>query len=64
MRLMGADCMYKEDNRSLRRAMSPLGNLSLQMGKTRRFVVVSLDARILREQQRAVEAAGSPCNGR
>lgn len=56
--------MYKEDNRSLRRAMSPLGNLSLQMGKTRRFVVVSLDARILREQQRAVEAAGSPCNGR
>lgn len=49
--------MYKGDNRSLRQAVSPLGNLSVQMGKTRRFVVVSLDARMLQEQQRVVEAA-------
>lgn len=28
MRLMGADCMYKEDNRSLRRTMPPLGNVN------------------------------------
>jgi len=59
MRLMGVDCMYKGDNRSLRQAVSPLGNLSVQMGKTRRFVVVSLDARMLQEQQRAVEAAAA-----
>lgn len=51
--------MYKGDNRSLRQAVSPLGNLSVQMGKTRRFVVVSLDARMLQEQQRAVEAAAA-----